>query len=159
MTETSENLPETPQDKETQFILAMFEYNDVRKAGKKAKYKNSVIDCGYLYTKWKNPKFREKIIEVAQTYDLSHLVKMYQLEGIAIESALKQANKKPETAIKNVSKLTRIAKQKRESVGINEPEQAKGQVISVTHIEKVQIAVGDMLRSRLNSVSSSDNQE
>lgn len=62
--------------------------------------------------------------------------------------------------VKNIPKFTQALKQIKQVAGVLEQDYIPKQpTISIAHIENIQVAVGDMLRNKLASVSSGSIEE
>jgi hypothetical protein len=142
--------PEVSESKESQFIRAYLNCHDVREAGRQAGYAESVLSSGYLYGKFKNPRFQELFRSAAIAMDYQDLAFVYSLERKALKEAAQQAKDNPGSALENISKLKHTVKQKKQIaklLGQDTPQPP--QVINIQSIERVQIAMGDMLTKRL----------
>jgi len=135
---TGTNLPIEKRDQETQFILSMFEHNDVRQAGKAAGYSDSVINSGYLYTKWKDPRFKDKVLGIAIAYDVQDFIDQLYIERTAYQQARIDVEQNPQNAEKHLKTLEATGKIKRESIGLNVPQQGKGLTINVNTMNVIQ---------------------
>ena len=153
MTETTNNLPQTNKltNMQEALITNLFIYPTIKKAAKKAGYADQTCNK-HIYTMIKQPHIQNRIIEEYKSRVASKIPKLAQIEAKIFKKVL--ANPKHYKEYKDVFK------QAKQHVGLlSEDTTPKQPTISITHIEKVQVAVAGMLTKRLNGVSSSDNQE
>jgi hypothetical protein len=143
---TSENALDTPRSQEDRFIIEYLDCRDVREAGKRAGYADSVMTSGYLYGKFKNPKFQEKFRSVAIARDYQDMAFVYSLERQALEEAVRQATDKPESALQNISKLKHTLREKKRIVGILADDNAPVQpMITIKAAKNVQLNLKGVL--------------
>ena len=148
------NEDDTPKSQEDRFIIEYLDCHDVREAGKRAGYAASVMTSGYLYGKFKNPKFQDKFRSVAISREYQDMAFVYSLERKALEEASKQATEKPETAIENLSKLKHTLKQKKQIVGILSPDTAPAQpMVNIGSMTQIQVNLKNVLEDRLKEFS------
>ena len=141
---------DTSENKESVFARAYLDCGDVREAGRQAGYAESVLTSGYLYGKFKNPRFQEIFRSIGIANDYEDMAFVYSLERKALQEAVKQATDKPASALENISKLKHITKQKKQVIGIlGQDTPQSPQTVSVVLIEKVQVAISGMLEKRL----------
>jgi hypothetical protein len=149
---TLQTEPNVSESKATRFAMEYLNCHDVREAGRRAGYAESVLSSGYLYGKFKNPKFQEIFWSAAIALDYQDLAFVYSLERKALQEAVKQAKEKPESALENIAKLKQTSKQKKQIIGIlGQDTPQPPQTINIALIERVQIAGAEMLRNRLEN--------
>ena len=149
---------DTSESKESKFAMEYLDCHDVREAGRRAGYSATVLTSGYLYGKFKNPRFQEIFRGIAIARDYQDMAFVYSLERKALKEAVHQAKDKPESALENLSKLKRTVKEKKQIIGLLSPDtSAPPQTINVAVFERVQIAMSDMLAQRLLKHPDTDN--
>lgn len=148
----TENGSDTSENKESKFAMAYLDCHDVREAGRRAGYAESVLSSGYLYGKFKNPRFQEIFRSIAIARDYQDLAFVYSLERKALQEAVKQATDKPATALENISKLKVTTKQKKQIIGLlGQDTPQPTQTLNVTNIQKLMVAIHNE-RDQLPSV-------
>ena len=149
--------PEISESKESKFIRAYLICHDVREAGRQAEYAESVLSSGYLYGKFKNPKFQEMFRRAAIAMDYQDLAFVYSLERKALKEAAQQAKDNPGSALENIAKLKHTVKQKKQITKLLGQDTPKPpQTINIQCIERVQIAITDMLTKQLEDFKNTD---
>jgi hypothetical protein len=143
---TSENAFDAPKSQEDRFIDEYLDCGNVAQAGRRANYSESVIESGYLYGKFKNPKFQDKFRQAALARDYQDISYGYNLERKAMQEANRQAIEKPETAIENISKLKHTLRDKKRIIGILADDKAPPQpMITIQAAKNVQLNLKTVL--------------
>ena len=143
MTKTSNNLPETTKltPQMIKFIDLLFTEKDTITAARKAGYAESSCNST-VYTLLGKPYIQNKILEEYRARSASNIPKLAQIEG----KIFKQVHKNP----KRYKEYKDVFKQAKQHVGLlSEDHTPKQPTVNIAHIEKVQVAIGDMLSKRL----------
>jgi Arc/MetJ family transcription regulator len=126
---------------EEKFIRNLFLYRTVYEAAIKAGYSETTARAS-IYTKIKDERFKNKLREYAISNDLLSLPKISYIE----EQVLNHLVKNPLDAPKHA----RMLREKKQIAGILGQDVAPApQVINIATIEKIQIAITEVLKSRL----------
>ena len=136
------------ETKEDKLIRNLFLCKTVYEAAILAGYSENTAKST-IYTKLKRERVKNKIREYAITNDLLSLPKIAYIEEQILDHLVKNPLDTP--------KYAQTLKQKKKIAGIlGGDDHQTPQVINIKSIEKVQIAVADMLTRRLESFKNTD---
>ena len=158
MTETTNNLPQTTKgpkltDKQKLFIDNLQHYRSLKKAARAAGYSSKTA-----HNITQHIKACPNLMKALRTFYQDNSVLLLHDMSLIDKSIIDHC-KQPKNVL-NVPKFTHSLKQIKQAAGVLADDiTPKQPTISITHIEKVQVAVAGMLTKRLNGVSSSANQE
>ena len=152
MTKTSNNLPETTKglkltEKQQLFIDNLHHYKTLRSAAKAAGYGKEIQRSITSYVK-RSPALTEAM------RSFYHDSAMLLLHDMSLVDRNVLNHCKDPNNIADVPKHGHMLKQIKQVAGVMaEDTTPKQATVNIAHIEKVQVAIGDMLKKRLEGVS------
>jgi len=122
-------------------IQYLFTEKDIKTAAKKAGYSES-SSLSTVYSLLRKPHIHDKILEHYKAINASNIPKLAQIESKIFKKVLANPGKYKE--------FKDVFKQAKQHAGLLSDDTApRPATVNIAHIEKVQVAIGDMLSKRL----------